>query len=237
MAPKHGALVLFGSGPGIGSHVAHHFAKNSFSHIILLSRNLERLSKEAEFVSSGNPDVKVDTIAIDLADLDSIFNALAQVDEKLGGNALEVVVYNAARVVPSKFFDYGVGDVATDLQITVTAMYAAAQWAFPKLEAARSVDAHKPCFLVTSGGISKEPIPAVFSLSACKAAQYSLVQSLYKEYSAQGIHAALVVVSGVVSEESRYCSPTMVADKFWELYGQTRHWELSLELVDPDFSM
>jgi short-subunit dehydrogenase len=231
----HGALVLFGSGPGIGVRVAQRFSRNHFSRIVLLSRNSQRLSREADALSSDNPGLQVDTVAIDLADTESVLEALARVDLLLADSRLEVVVYNAARLNPSKFFEYELAELETDLRVSVGSLYTVAKWAFPKFEAVRSDMTLKPSFLVTSGGLHRSPVPAMFSLSACKAAQYNLIESLHKEYSPNGIHSALVVVGGSVSDESPHCSPAIIAEKFWELYIQTQPLDLSVELVDPDW--
>ncbi|THW35027.1 hypothetical protein D6C89_09738 [Aureobasidium pullulans] len=225
---EHGALFLFGSGPSIG-------VRNHFSRIILLSRNSQRLSEEANSLSSDSPGLQVDTVAIDLADTVSVSEALAGVDLLLADSPLEVVVYNAARPIPSKFFEYELAELETDLRVSVGSLYTVANWAFPKFEAIRSDMTLRPSFLVTSGGLYKSPMPAMFSLSASKAAQYNLIESLHKEYSPNGIHTALVVVGGSVSDESLYCSPAVIAEKFWELYIQTQPIDFSVELVDPDW--
>lgn len=78
----------------------------------------------------------------------------------------------------------------------MTALYSVAKWALPKLfETAKDPDA-RPSLLVTSGGLAKDPYPQNFSLAMCKAAQYNFVGSLFKAYSPQGVHCALIVVQG-----------------------------------------
>lgn len=49
MAP-HGTLLVLGSGPGIGVHVAQLFAERGFRQVILASRDASRLQKEVEDV-------------------------------------------------------------------------------------------------------------------------------------------------------------------------------------------
>ena len=97
------AFVLFGSGPGIGLHVAARFAQNQFEHVILLSRNRDRLEEDAADVRAARPGVKVTVIACDLSKSQSVREALAKIDQVLqnDGTTLEVVCFNAARVQPT----------------------------------------------------------------------------------------------------------------------------------------
>jgi short-subunit dehydrogenase len=94
------AFVLFGSGPGVGLHVAVRFEQNQFQHVILLSRDRERLEKDAVEVRATRPGVKVTVIACDLSKLPSVQEALATIDQVLRDDdtTLEVVCFNAARV-------------------------------------------------------------------------------------------------------------------------------------------
>lgn len=94
-------LILFGAGPGIGNHIAASFAATGISHVILLSRNSQRLqSSDAPFVTKSNRNVKVDTLRLDLADLNSIPAVLKELDDLTKGEDVEVVFFNAARIKP-----------------------------------------------------------------------------------------------------------------------------------------
>jgi short-subunit dehydrogenase len=116
-------LITFGSGPGIGNHVSAAFASlpnnNNFNHIILLSRNAKRLQDEdTPFVrSKSSPDVKVDTLALDLADLDAIPAALKKLDELTEGEDVEVVFFNAARVVQNEPLATGIEELESDFRV------------------------------------------------------------------------------------------------------------------------
>lgn len=116
----HGALVVIGSGPGIGVTTATHFASKGFKHIVLLSRNTERLSEDAAAVTKVASDTKVETITIDLADTESrVKETLAKVDAKLKewNTELEVVLFNAARVGMSKPLEWTADELANDLKV------------------------------------------------------------------------------------------------------------------------
>lgn len=79
----------------------------------------------------------------------------------------------------------------------MTSLYTLAGWACPKLVETAASDARAaPSFLVTSGGLAKNPYPHMFSLALCKAAQYNFVGSLFKAYEPKGVHCGLLVVQG-----------------------------------------
>lgn len=140
-AAKHGALVVFGSGPGIGRNIAALFAEKGFSKIYLLSRNQERLQEDIDFVKNhaasasasasasstpkvdGKADAETTTtsckaIAVDLEDPGKVRAALAELDGRLHGKSLECVVFNAARVGGSKLMEWSAVNYEADLRVS-----------------------------------------------------------------------------------------------------------------------
>ena len=119
MAPTR-TLVTFGAGPGIGNHVSAEFALHGFNHVILLSRNEQRLSAEdAPFVFKANSTVKVDTLRLDLSDLSSIPAVLNKIDDLIQGEDLEVVFFNAARIKPSGVLDVSIEEIDEDFKVRI----------------------------------------------------------------------------------------------------------------------
>jgi short-subunit dehydrogenase len=112
-----GAAVIFGSGPGIGVNVGKIFAENGFSKVILLSRNEERLKQDASQVQEAAPEVKVMTLSVDLDDTSNVQNTLKKVDSHLQDVKLEFILYNAARIGPSKMFEFSVEQYESDLRV------------------------------------------------------------------------------------------------------------------------
>lgn len=118
--PNHGALVVVGSGPGIGSHVAAHFARKGFGRIILMSRNEARLKVDAVIVRTASPNAAVDIVPVDLTVTGSVRCALIEVDRRLNGMRLECVVFNAARVTTSAILSWPVEELQRDLHVTLS---------------------------------------------------------------------------------------------------------------------
>jgi len=227
-------VLVFGSGPGIGISVATNFASHGFDHIILLSRNAQRLEEDRKTVAASiKSTARIDTVTVDLSDQESLKKALQQIDQLT--SQIEVVFFNAARVGPSPLLEFPIEDLETDFRTTTVALYTIAKWAMPKLqELAKSSPQAKPSLLVMSGLLHIEPVPDLFSLSLVKAAQRNLVQSLHAVYQPQDIHVGLVLVGGEVSPEMKELNPTRIAEKTWELFDQDRAgWELEVKMLEP----
>lgn len=117
MSSTHNALLIFGSGPGIGRNVARLFAERGFRKVLLMSRNKERLAQDADYVRSVGSGVDVREITVDAADTGSVRQALEKANEALGDTPLEFVLFNAARLGPSKFFDFSDEELEADLKV------------------------------------------------------------------------------------------------------------------------
>jgi NAD(P)-dependent dehydrogenase (short-subunit alcohol dehydrogenase family) len=117
MSAPHNALLVFGSGPGIGQNVAQLFAERGFRKVLLMSRNKERLAQDAGVVRSASAGVDVQEITVDAADTDSVRQALEKAGEALGETPLEIVLFNTARTGPSKFFDFSAEELEADLRV------------------------------------------------------------------------------------------------------------------------
>ncbi|GME24785.1 putative short-chain alcohol protein [Neofusicoccum parvum] len=230
----HGAIVVVGSGPGIGVHVASIFASRGFKKIILLSRDAARLSQDAASVKEkSRSNAAVHTVRTDIADTAELKESLAEVDKVLENTPLECVLFNAARVGPSKLLEFPVGEIEDDLKTTVTGLYTTAQWAMPQLLEITNDPSKKPSLLVPNSMLHNDPWPQLFSLSLSKAAQYNLTHSLAREFGPQGVHCALVKVCAQITDDQEYCNPTNIAERTWDLFTQDKEsWTLEVEIKE-----
>lgn len=117
MPSVHGALIVFGSGPGVGRNVAALYAERGFEKIILMSRNADRLAQDAEFVRSARAETSIYEIAADLGDTDQVQKCLKEAEQSLNGTPLECVLFNAARTGKSEFFDFSPAMLENDLKV------------------------------------------------------------------------------------------------------------------------
>jgi short-subunit dehydrogenase len=227
-------LLVIGSGPGIGNAVGSLFASKRFSRVALLARNATRLASDAESVrnGAGRDDVDVRTWAVDIANIDALTNVLEQVS---GWGRIETIFFNAARVVPSTFFQTPIDEIRYDFEITNIALYIVAQWAYPALKALKSQDpTAKPMLLVTNSGLWNAPQAEIFTLSLTKAAQRNMVESLSQVAVKDGVHIALLSPMGVVGPEMKNRNPKNIAAKAWDLYSEKiGKWSLETQIDEP----
>lgn len=227
MAPA-GSLFVVGSGPLIGAHTARLFARNSFTHIALISRSQSKLDKDANFVRSPASSVKVLTYTADVTSQSELTNALNRAITDLGPP--EVVLYNAARINHSRFGTYPPEEIVYDFKVPNLGLYTTATVMLPYLqELERNNPAAHPALFVTSGYIIHQPIAPVFSLSMAKAAQATMTKVLAEE-NKDIVHVALLTVGGEVSVEEKDRNPENIAGLFWKLYLQKKgHWDLEMK--------
>lgn len=114
-------LLLIGSGPGIGLATATLFASKKFSKIALLSRNTTRLSTDRDTLLSSLPasrksEVEVKTWAVDVTESKTFKGVLEEVGE-WAVEGVDCVVFNAARVEPSKVLEFEGEEVVRDFMV------------------------------------------------------------------------------------------------------------------------
>lgn len=111
-------LVVFGSGPGIGSAVAKLFAQRHFERIALCARSAEHLASEKIEVQDAAKKVgrnaQVSTFPTDLSDFESLRKTLKEI-EKLG--PLGCVYHNAARINPTEALTTSVEEIEEDFKV------------------------------------------------------------------------------------------------------------------------
>ncbi|KPI38304.1 uncharacterized protein AB675_12075 [Cyphellophora attinorum] len=236
MSTSFGALVVFGSGPGVGHGIATLFAERGFAKIIILSRDADRLAKEADKLRSLGNGPEVKDIAIDLGNPESVEVILQKVQQSLGDTLLECVLYNAARTGKSHFFNFPSENLENDLKIAVISLYKVAQWAIPHMLQTATTCARSPALLVTSGLLATQPAPAMFSLAVCKSGQRSLVQSLHKEFETKGVHVGLITIGGSVSDSSKVTNARNIAEEAWKMFGAAKgQGQFEALMMDPAY--
>lgn len=60
----------------------------------------------------------------------------------------------------------------------------------------------------------------MFSRAAGKAGQYSLVQSLHKEFEPEGVHCSLVMIGGSVSKDPMATNPRNIGKEMFESFAK-----------------
>jgi len=110
MSSSSKTIVVLGSGPKLGSHVAALFASRGFNNVALLSRNEDRLKEDQQFVleqavKGGVKNIEIKVYPVDLqGDPQVLRDVLKVVENDLGPP--EVLLYNASKLERSAMFEY-----------------------------------------------------------------------------------------------------------------------------------
>lgn len=109
-------LILIGSGPGIGRHIACEFASRRFNKVALLARNAERLAEDQAAIKAATDDkTEVKTYPVDITNEGEFIATLDKIEKEMGSP--EVFYYNAARVALSKLLESEGREMEYDFQV------------------------------------------------------------------------------------------------------------------------
>ncbi|UKZ77059.1 putative secondary metabolism biosynthetic enzyme [Trichoderma virens FT-333] len=228
------AVVVVGSGPGIGTNTAAVFAAKKFNKVALVARNPAQLEKDAATViSAANGNVTVKTYSTDVIDPVKFTATLKQISQDLG--AVEVVLYNAAIVAESRHIEVTDEELIRDFMISTVALNNLSKWAFPQLTELAAKDASaKPTVIVTSSHLPETPEANLVSLSMSKAAQKNFTRSLRLEFEPKGVHVALLSVAGYVLDSNERLNAKNIAQEAWNLYNQPNgSWTEDVRIEEP----
>jgi NAD(P)-dependent dehydrogenase (short-subunit alcohol dehydrogenase family) len=118
MASTGKTLIVIGSGPGIGRAVTTLFTTKRYSNAVLIARRADSLAAEKAAVEQAvGPHINVKTYSVDITDSAALTAALDDADAAFGKP--ESVFFNAARVLPSAFFEHDVTEIEYDLKVRV----------------------------------------------------------------------------------------------------------------------
>lgn len=204
-------LVIVGMGPGVSAAVARRFAREGFA-VAAVARRADALAREVDALKAAG--IAATGYAADASDPASLAGAMARIVD--AGGTPDVLVYNAAGVRYTPLNQLTAEQLDADLRISVGGALAATQAVLPAMRAR-----DRGTLLYTGGGFAFEPMPAMASLGAGKAALRNLAFSLHTELKDTGVHAATVTICGMVKPGTAF-DPDRIAEAYWTLHGQQR---------------
>lgn len=202
-------IAIVGMGPGVSAAVARRFGREGFQ-VAALARRADMLQAQVDALAGAG--VAARGYAADAADGASLAAALAQAEAELG--AIDVLVYNAAGVRYKPLAALTADELAADLRVSVCGALTATQAVLPGMRARG-----RGTLLFTGGGFAFEPMAAMASLGAGKAALRNLAFSLFADLKDSGLHAATVTICGLVKPGTPF-DPDRIADSYWSLHAQ-----------------
>ncbi|KAJ5604264.1 hypothetical protein N7537_007220 [Penicillium hordei] len=174
MANASPVILILGSGPNIGQHVARAFAGKGYK-VALASRSLKEEDSNEDQVY----------ISADLSDPHSVKDIFSKVKASLG--LPSVVVYNAAATTsnnPENPLSLPLADFNRDFQINTTSAFVAAQQAALSFE--QLPDYRSKTFIYTGNILNSTPIASLLDLGVGKSATAHIIRSAAAAYSNRG---------------------------------------------------
>ncbi len=213
-----GAAFIVGVGPGLGLALAEVFAGDGHP-VALFGRDAARLDNYASGLTAQGRTTRA--YPVDAADPEGLEAVLVRAADELG--APEVLVYNAAVMVPDTPTKLDAREFAHTLAVNVTGAVVAAQTVLPLLRDGRG------SLLFTGGGLALDPSPEYTSLSVSKASLRAYVQALHKQQQGSDVHVTTVTVGGAIGGEDPRFSPAKLAAAYLNLHQQPQdEWQAEL---------
>ncbi|XP_071914434.1 uncharacterized protein [Coffea arabica] len=186
-----GIAAIVGVGPRLGLSIARKFAREGYT-LAILSSDLGRLSRFADEIARDEK-ARVFAIRIDCSDTKSIREAFEGV---LSLGFVEVLVYNAYHPMswpPTNFADMRVQYFEKSIAVSSVGAFHCAQQVLPGM-----VDRGRGTILFTGCFASLNGIAGYSELCCGKFALRALSQCLAREFQAQGVHVAHVIIDGYI---------------------------------------
>jgi NAD(P)-dependent dehydrogenase (short-subunit alcohol dehydrogenase family) len=194
--------VVVGAGPGLGRSIAQRAAREGHD-VALLGRTEATLRAIADELAPF--DVRVTTRVCDVADLDGLDAAIADLAREA---PIEVLSVNAV-AVGGRLIETPPADLERATRINVLAPIVALRAALASLG---SVQGRA---MLTGGGLALFPSAALGLLSLGKGALHQAVPLLAEDARAAGVRVRSLVIAGAIEPGTAF-DPDTIADAFWE---------------------
>lgn len=232
MTTTNKVAAVFGVGPGLGAAVARRFAREGYA-VALLARGEGGLREvEASITQVGG---RAAVFPADAGDAGSVSAAFSRVRAELGSP--EVLVYNAGAFQMGGILELDPAAFESAWRVNCLGGLLCSREVLPAmLERGRGT-------LLFSGATASLRGGARFSgLAVGKFGLRALAQSVAREFSPRGIHAAHVIIDGQIDtarvrammpgrEASSMLAPDAIAESYWQLHQQhPSAWTQELDL-------
>lgn len=183
-------VLITGAGRGIGRATAIAFAKEGIN-VGLVGRTLENLQNVAEELKEF--DVKVAIAAADVANMESITEAVESIRAELG--AIDILVNNAGISKFGKFLDLSPEDWTNIVDVNVKGVYYTTRAVLPEMIERQTGD-----IINISSTAGQKGAPITSAYSASKAAVIGMSESLMLEVRKHNIRVVTLTPSTVATD-------------------------------------
>lgn len=224
--------TVLGVGPGLGAAIARRFSREGYA-LALMARNEEGLSETRRTIEDEGGTAL--TVSADATDPASVEAAFGKVREELGDP--EVFVYNAGAFQMGGILEVSPEQFDFCFKANCAGAFYAAQQVLPAMR-----EAGRGTVLLTGATASMRGSARFAALATGKFGLRALAQSMAREFGAQGIHVAHIIVDGQINtprvremspdrDDSTMLSPDAIAETYWQLHTQDpTAWTLEIDL-------
>ncbi|MBJ7291843.1 SDR family NAD(P)-dependent oxidoreductase [Williamsia sp.] len=202
-------IVIVGAGPGMGLEIARVFGRNGFT-VALVARDRAKLDSLTDVLNGEG--IAATAFTADLLDAASITAAFAQIRETLG--TVDVLEFSAADTsLP----------VAGVLEVTPANLQPQLDFYFSAIHVVKQVvddmiAARTGTIIITAGGGSVEPSPAMANINIASAGLRNWILNLHNVLSEHGVYAAHLAISVWIGSGQPGTSAAEIAPTYFDLY-------------------
>jgi uncharacterized protein len=188
--PNSTCLVT-GASSGIGAEIARGLARRGHG-VTLAARREDRLKELADELA-GEHDVRVETISVDVSDIDARSKLKGDIEER--GLTVEVLVNNAGFGSGGKFIELDPEEEASIIRTNVEAVVALTGHFLPGM-----VERGRGAILNLASLISFQPVPMQATYGSSKAAVLSFTEAVHEELRESGVTITAICPGPVRTE-------------------------------------
>jgi NAD(P)-dependent dehydrogenase (short-subunit alcohol dehydrogenase family) len=226
--------VVVGAGPGLGSALARRFEKAGM-RVALARRNVASLAPLL-----GELGTNAKGYACDATDERAVSDLFATVAKDLGPPRL--VVFNAGAFVRKAIRDTTVEEFERCWRVGCLGGFLVGREAARAMLAVASPDRHRGTLIFTGATASLRGGALFHNLAVGKFGLRALAQSMAREFQAEGIHVAHVIIDGQIESDrpgrstaergpDSVIDPNAIAESYYRLHRQPPSaWTLELDL-------
>ena len=234
MADNSGTAVVIGAGPGLGSALVRRFVRAGMK-VAAARRDAGELGPLVKELGAGVRAYSCD--ATDEASVSSLFSGIAK---DLGTPRL--LVYNAGGFVRKSVLETSREEFERCWRNGCLGGFLTGREAVRAMLAAKTGGHHNGTVIFTGATASLRGGANFLNLAVGKFALRALSQSMAREFQAQGIHVAHVIIDGQIESErpgrsvaergvDAVLSPAAIAEAYYQLHVQSPSaWTLELDL-------
>lgn len=217
-------IAIVGAGPGLGLEIARAFGGTGFA-VALVARNADKLDHlVAELRAEG---IQAAGFPGDITKPDTITEAFTRIKQRFG--AIDILEFSPADQTLNAVGVLAVTPETLQPQIDfyVTGAIHTVKQVVPDMIAAKS-----GTILITTGGGSITPVPALANINIAAAGLRNWTLNLHNELRSHGVYVAYIAISAWIGTGRPDAAPEVIAQSYLKLYEARTDPELHYVALD-----